>query len=599
MTREEAREVEAAAAKLLQRASATLDLSQIPPALRGDVSVAAVLQLKEIFDRMLLPPLDALPSARMVAAARKEAGESASKGARPFRWRMPNTQIEIVEIVEGERLGQFLFSAATVRRIGDVYKLIEDLPYRQEQFGGTELDYRSPDLSPGFYKHYVSASGQLIPRAHFLGRVVDALPASFRTVHGGQLVWQWIAFLLCVLLTVTVAYAAYRYIRLSAGRVQSPLHDWLRVLAPIIVLFFVMGAGHFIDRDLNFTGELQVVVTTVVAVIVLVLTAWVAFVFSQAAAETLIAAPRMQGKSSESALVRIGAWVLGFLAGVWIVVDGIRALGADLLPLLAGLGIGGFAVALAAQSTIANFIGGLILLANKPVRVGDFCRYGEDPSSDWLRVGTVEEINWMSTRIRGIDRTVTTIPNAAFSTIHIVNLSKRDQRLVKTTLQLRYETTPEQMRYVLAKLRALLLGHPMVTSEPARVRFVGYSAYSKDVEIFCYLRCTEQNEFLAVQEDLLLRMEDIVKEAGSGFAFPSQTAYLARDTGVDAEKAADAEAQVDRWRAGGRLPFPEFDDQERKRLGDVLDYPPRGSPGYQPRPAPGTPAPDDGPKQTR
>ena len=96
-------------------------------------------------------------------------------------------------------------------------------------------------------------------------------------------------------------------------------------------------------------------------------------------------------------------------AGITFLLDN---LGFEISTVVAGLGIGGLAVALAAQSSIANFISGLILLSNKPVRVGDFCRYGEDPSTDWLRIGTIEEINWISTRIRGIDRTVTTIPNA-------------------------------------------------------------------------------------------------------------------------------------------------------------------------------------------
>ena len=240
-------------------------------------------------------------------------------------------------------------------------------------------------------------------------------------------------------------------------------------------------------------------------------------------------------------------------------------------------------MALAAQSTIANWIGGLILFASKPVRVGDFCRYGEDPSAGWLRIGTVEDIGLISTSLRGIDRTITTIPNAEFANMHIVNLTRRDKRLLRTTLQLRYETTQEQMRYILARLRELLLGHPMVSPEPARVRFVGYGGFSKDVEIFAYLRCREQNDFLAIQEDILLRMGDIVEEAGSGFAFPSQTAYLSRDTGLDAERRGEAEAQVQGWRARGKLPFPEFEDEERERLEDILDYPPKGSPDHEPR----------------
>jgi MscS family membrane protein len=575
--------MEIKASDFLQRASDTLDLSQVPEPLRPSVSILATLELKEVFDRMLLPPLDALPTADMVEAARKEAGESSARAAGPFYWKLPNTQIEIVEILEGERKDQFLFSTSTVKRIGQIYRKIKDLPYRQAQFGGTELEYISPGLSPGFYDNYVSASGYLVPRAHFLGRLVDLLPGWFKEVYGGQMVWQWMGLALCVLLTVLVIYAVYRYISLLAKRIKAPLQDWFKVLTALIILSIVITVAAFINHGLKFTSELQTVVTTGIAAIVFVLWAWVAFISCKALAETIVAAPRMRYRTSESALLRIGAWLAGFLIAAWIVINGIRSLGADLIPLLAGLGIGGLAVALAAQSTIANFIGGLILLANKPVRVGDFCRYGEDPSSDWLRIGTVEEINWMSTRIRGIDRTVTTIPNAEFSNMHIVNLTKRDQRLVLTRLQLRYETTSEQMRYILVKLRELLLGHPKVSPDPARVRFVGYDAYSKDVEIFCYLRCREQNEFLAIQEDLLLRIEDIIKEAGSGFAFPSQTAYLTRDTGLDQKRGEEAETKVEHLRVTGKLPFPEFGEEERDQLEDILDYPPRGSPDYTSR----------------
>jgi MscS family membrane protein len=356
----------------------------------------------------------------------------------------------------------------------------------------------------------------------------------------------------------------------------------MNFIAPIIILLFVMIIDMFINDNLHFTGNIHAIVTTAMTSVLVVLLAWVVFMLLKAITETIIATPRMREKGSEAALLRIGARVFGFLIAVWIIIDGIQELGADLIPLLAGLGIGGLAVALAAQSTIANFIGGVILLANKPVRVGDFCRYGEDPSPDWMRIGTIEEINWISTRIRGIDRTVTNIPNAEFSNMHIINFTRRDKRLMKTTLQLRYETTVEQLRYILIKIRELLLGHPMVAPDPARVRFLGYAAYSKDIEIFCYLQCREQNEFLAIQEDVLLRIEDIIKEAGSGFAYPSQTTYLTRDPGLDKERREEAETEVGHRRQNRKLPFPEFDEEEREQLEDILDYPPKGSPGYEP-----------------
>jgi MscS family membrane protein len=573
MTPQEAREADVTAGNLLHRAVQTLDLSQVPDVLRDDVGSETALQLKEILDRMRLPPVDTVPDARMVAAAREQVDG-------PVRWRYPNTEIEIVEVTEGEKQGQFLFSAATVARISEYYEQIRGHAYRS---GISPTEWESPDKSEGFYQYYISTAGNMVPRINLLGRFVEELPGWMKTVHGGQTLWQWIPTLLCIAAFALAAWAIHRLIMRAAQGLHSPLNAWLMIVTPIIIAAMASVLAEFMDHDINITGYLLKIVVTAGSVIVIVMVAWAVFLLCKAVAETIIHRPRMREQTSEVALLRIGARVLGFLLGAWIVIDGFRGLGADLIPLLAGLGVGGLALALAAQSTIANFIGGMILYVNKPVRVGEFCRYGEDPNPDWQRIGTVEEIGLLSTRLRGNDRTVTTIPNAEFSKMHIVNLTKRDQRLLKTMLQLRYETTPDQLRYVLTRLRELLLGHPMVSPDPARVRFVGFAAYSLDVEIFAYLRCVNQDTFLAVQEDLLLRMADIVSEAGSGFAFPSQTAYLARDTGLDAEQTATAESRVSQRRAVGKLPFPEFEEEERDRLEDILDYPAKGSHGYQPR----------------
>ncbi len=583
MTQKQAQEVEIAASNLLQRAATTLDLSQVPAALREDVGIETVLQLKEIFDRMVLPLLDSVPNRQLVEAERERASRLSSGAAGPVRWRYPNTAIEIVEIMEGERQGHFLFSAGSVERISEYYEEVRHLPYRRDDYGTLDEQYKSPGKSEGFYEFFISTPGHLIPHANFLGGWLDDLPAWLKEIYLGQTVWQWIALVLFVLFAALVSYMVFRVTRRLAGRAHTPLNEWLSVLAPIAIAYIIHAAVRLIVDDLNVTGSVLAAVRTGGQAIVFALAAWAIYGLCKAVAETIIATPRITTESSEAALLRIGARVVGFLVGAWIVIAGIQGLGADLIPLLAGLGVGGLAVALAAQSTIANYIGGLILFANKPVRVGDFCRYGEDPSPGWLRIGTVEEIGLISTRLRGIDRTITTIPNAEFANMHIVNLTQRDQRLLKTTLQLRYETTPEQMRYVLAKLRELLLGHPMVTPDPARVRFIGYGPYSKDVGIHTYLRCQDENTFLAMQEDLFLRIEDIIKDAGTGFAFPSQTAYFTRDTGVDVERSKEAETQVEYWRAKGKLPFPEFEDEEREQLEDILDYPPKGSPHYQPR----------------
>ena len=186
-------------------------------------------------------------------------------------------------------------------------------------------------------------------------------------------------------------------------------------------------------------------------------------------------------------------------------------IGIPIAPLVAGLGVGGLAIALAVRPTLENVIGGLTLFADRPVRVGDFCRYGDE-------FGTVEQIGLRSTRIRTLEQSLVTVPNSEFSQMHLDNFTERRTRLLQTVLQIRHETTPEQMRLLLAKIRELLIADPAVVPDSSHVRFTGYSASSKEVEVFAYLRCEDEDAFLAVREEILLRVEEAVEGAGAGFA---------------------------------------------------------------------------------
>lgn len=238
---------------------------------------------------------------------------------------------------------------------------------------------------------------------------------------------------------------------------------------------------------------------------------------------------------------------------------------------LAGFGIGGLAVALAARSTLENVIAGFILFADKPLAVGDFCRFGD-------RIGTVERIGIRSTTVRTLDRTIVSVPNADFVNMHLENYGKRDRILLNKTIALRYETTPDQLRYVLVELRKLLIGHPKVTDDPARVRFAGFSEDALDIEIFAYVQSTDWSEFLAIREDLYLRMMDIVERSGTQFAVPAHTVYFGRDKGLDPDRATEAETTVSEWRQGERLPFPNLTGDEIAEIENSLAYPPEGAP---------------------
>ena len=205
-----------------------------------------------------------------------------------------------------------------------------------------------------------------------------------------------------------------------------------------------------------------------------------------------------------------------------VILAGLDTMGVDMTAGIAALGIGGLALALGAQKTIENFVGSLTLVIDRPVQVGDFCRFGEN-------LGTVEDIGMRSTRIRTLDRTVVTVPNGEFSTMQIENYSVRDKFLLKHELTLQYDTTNDQMRTILANLREMLANDQDIVPESERVRFMGFGADALIVELFAYARAVDWSAFLEIRENVNLEIIRIVEEAGSGFAFPTRTVHLTVD----------------------------------------------------------------------
>jgi MscS family membrane protein len=196
--------------------------------------------------------------------------------------------------------------------------------------------------------------------------------------------------------------------------------------------------------------------------------------------------------------------------------------GINLTATLAGLGVGGIAVALAAQKTLENVIAGVSLIIDQAVRVGDFLNLGDIQ-------GTVEEVGLRSTRIRTVDRTIVSFPNGQIANMKLETLSVRDRYLFHPVVGLRYETTASQLRSFMVGVRSLLDEHASVESVSVRVRFVRFGASSLEVDIFAYVFAPDWNNFLEMQEELLFGVMDIAHNSGTGIAFPSQTLYLAPD----------------------------------------------------------------------
>jgi MscS family membrane protein len=231
---------------------------------------------------------------------------------------------------------------------------------------------------------------------------------------------------------------------------------------------------------------------------------------------------------------------------LWIENVGFKA-----TSLLAGLGIGGLAVALAAQKSIENVIGAITLIGSAPVRIGDFGRFGD-------KLGTVEEIGLRYTNIRTLDRTLVHIPNAMFADMKLENFTDREKIWYHPVIKLSRKTSPDQIRYILVEVRKMLCSHPGVDPDPARVRFTGFGSDSLDVDIFAYILRTDYSEYLEVAEDLHLRIMDIISLAGTELALPVQNVWFERSQATDKQLKDAAEKQVKQWRQSKELCQPKF-----------------------------------------
>jgi MscS family membrane protein len=409
---------------------------------------------------------------------------------------------------------------------------------------------------------------------------IEALPEWANRPVFGLVLWKWFAVLLLFALSLAIVIAIFHWSRRKVW--DGSLRNYARRLsAPMTILAVTLWLHYFYQNQLNLTGAAAGMPNYLLELVFAVAIVWLVWLTAGWIAESIIASPRIKAKGLDASLLRLAARAVGSIATLALVFELAHRAGMPLYGLVAGAGVGGLAVALAAKSTLENFMGALNLFADRPVRVGDMCRYDADATPGWRPVGRVEFIGLRSTKIRKLDRTLVTIPNAEFAQLHIVNYGKCDRMLLATTLGLRYETTDDQLRFVLAELRELLHAHPKTihsADDPVRVRFTGYGDFSLNVAIRAYIRTSQFNEFLAIQEDILLRVMKVVRQTGSGFAFPSRTLYISRDSGLDEARQEAAEKQVREWASAQTLPFPDFTEGYREQITDTLDYPPEGSP---------------------
>ena len=338
----------------------------------------------------------------------------------------------------------------------------------------------------------------------------------------GLELWQWGMLLVLLVAAFVTAYiitwVLFRLLKLYSRqrllRAESFITGPLRFLITVIIFreSFDLIAPTLLARAIFEAG------TFLIIAVIWVLLGIVDLVMYRIA-------ERMKAQDREAAVVLLRpATTLAKIALVMIgVVSWLDNIGYEVTTLLAGLGIGGIAVAFAAQRTLENLIGSITIFWSQPVHVGDFCKFGDT-------LGVVEEIGLRSTALRTLERSVVHIPNAKFSTDIIENLTQRDKILYRTRLRLSLQTSASQMQNVLASIRQLIDQHEMIDAESSRVRFLEYGAYAQEIELYVYFLTQDFVEYLHQREDINLKIKDILENAGTQLVVPANTTYLEGQT---------------------------------------------------------------------
>lgn len=459
----------------LERASRYLDLSAIPPVHLAHRKVETTLILKEVLDRLVHPEATAPDDGNLTG------------------WTIPDTEIRIERIKEGTRQGDFLFSADTVDRSDEFYAAVKALP--------------DTVATIDFYDVYRHTPGNLLP-PKWLG-FVTSLPEPLRKEMIGVAIWQWIGL---AMILVVAAFVLHGAVRLSR-KIARAGYPTFRILGSLVIpaALALISEGFLLLAvdELNIIGPVERFLEQASTAITVLAIFWVTLSFSSALGRTVQQAMQSRREGIDASIARAAIQTTGIAAATVVVIYGASYLGVPLAGLLAGLGVGGLAIALAAKPTLENFIGGMILYVDRPVRVGDLCRFNN-------LEGRVEEIGIRSTRLRARDRSLITIPNSVFVDMNLINLSNRDSMPFERVATLNNISGSDDIRRQIAALRAAIAQHPLVEEASIQVRLKeGYDS-NPSVDIRALIETKEWKVFLEAQQDLDLILRDKVRELENG-----------------------------------------------------------------------------------
>ncbi len=338
----------------------------------------------------------------------------------------------------------------------------------------------------------------------------------------GVPVYKWAFALLALfvflifrkLFTLIVIKTVKTLVKNTQTQIDDKLIDVIE--APLKFLFIIIGLWFFLD----ILGVNAEIVNHIVRSLFIFDVFWIAFNAVNIFAEDVFKFTQRFGKDLSR---EIGNLLLK-LTKAFIIILGLVSIlqewGINVTTLIASLGIGGLAVALAAKDTLANFFGGVSVIADKSMKIGEWVKVGDIE-------GIVEDIGIRTTKIRAFDKGLITVPNSYIANNALINFSRRNVRRVKMNIGVVYSTSKENLQKIVEEIRNLINNHPEVSKDNTiAVYFDEFGDSSLNIFVYFYTNTADWLEWFRIKEDIQYKIMDIVEKNNSSFAFPSRSIYI-------------------------------------------------------------------------
>ncbi|HEY1468484.1 MAG TPA: mechanosensitive ion channel family protein [Candidatus Acidoferrum sp.] len=358
--------------------------------------------------------------------------------------------------------------------------------------------------------------------------------------------WQWIAILLFIPVALALGRVITLLIELIVKNWRKSRHlpplppSTFRAIGPGTLAFAAMFHFYFVSY-IGTSLLYRLYYRRILVVFLSVAFYWILIRLTRFLSARIGANLASRGRAAERSIVSLVRRFVEVVIFVFVTLVVLHSLGFDVTTALAGVGIGTLALGLGAQKTFENVFGGVSVLFDKVILVGDVCKVNN-------QTGVVEDIGLRSTRLRTGERTLLSIPNGIMASVTVENLRFRDKFLCQQTIRLRYDLSPDHVRNILEEIRRLLLDDPKVEDSSARVRLLRFGDYALEIELFCYILETDYVAYLASQEDLLLQVMATLEKSSLVIALPTQTTLVTQDSWFDSNKGKQA---IDKIPASG------------------------------------------------